>query len=391
MTMQSSNLLPALQELPGGEAGQHKSFREIITGLVNMDRAMYAAEFASAASFGMWAIFDDINVDDKLFAAFEAQYTRISADQSLYEYARQKMEDGPEAWKDFINLFKGKVAEFDAEDLLASNGYSNVSLHPDPTNQGWDVSAIDPDGQEIFISVKTGGINEDSGIAEYAYDVIKEMDVYPTLDFMVGSEIYKEIDRIRPDLVDRIIADIGPEHKLVEGIKDGLNTLSDNLSIDVPDGAVDFIPYAGAIIGGVRLIVSVVKTEREFKTADRTTKNKIQVVQTLTLMSRVGVPAVLAMAGGKGGAIGGGLAGSVVPGVGNAVGGIAGGIVGTISGIGAGMYLRKRIEPKMLNLALNITGLTNDDLFYYKNKPRIDDVALNFRKTAGELAAAPAW
>ena len=43
----------------------------------------------------------------------------------------------------------------------------------------------------------------------------------------------------------------------------------------------------------------------------------------------------------------------------------------------------------MLNLALNITGLTNDDLFYYKNKPRIDQVALNFRQTAGELASAP--
>ena len=47
------------------------------------------------------------------------------------------------------------------------------------------------------------------------------------------------------------------------------------------------------------------------------------------------------------------------------------------------------LQPHMLNLALNITGLTNDDLFYYKNKPRIDQVALNFRQTAGELASAP--
>ena len=46
-----------------------------------------------------------------------------------------------------------------------------------------------------------------------------------------------------------------------------------------------------------------------------------------------------------------------------------------------GMYLNKHLQPHMLNLALNITGLTNDDLFYYKNKPRIDDVALSYQCT----------
>ena len=40
MTMQSLTLLPALQELPGGDDGTHKPFRDHITGLVSMDRAM---------------------------------------------------------------------------------------------------------------------------------------------------------------------------------------------------------------------------------------------------------------------------------------------------------------------------------------------------------------
>ena len=39
------------------------------------------------------------------------------------------------------------------------------------------------------------------------------------------------------------------------------------------------------------------------------------------------------------------------------------------------MYLNKHLQPHMLDLALNITGLTHDDLFYYKNKQRIDDTA----------------
>ena len=36
-------------------------------------------------------------------------------------------------------------------------------------------------------------------------------------------------------------------------------------------------------------------------------------------------------------------------------------------------------------------GLTSDDLFYYKNKPRVDAVAKRFQDKAGELAAAPGF
>jgi hypothetical protein len=54
-----------------------------------------------------------------------------------------------------------------------------------------------------------------------------------------------------------------------------------------------------------------------------------------------------------------------------------------------GMYLNKHLEPRMLDLALDISGLTNDDLFYYKNKERIDDVALSFRQAAIELGPTP--
>ena len=56
---------------------------------------------------------------------------------------------------------------------------------------------------------------------------------------------------------------------------------------------------------------------------------------------------------------------------------------------GVGMYLNRHLQPHMLeSLALNITGLTNDDLFYYKNKPRIDNVALSYQAT-GEGFGSP--
>ena len=115
----------------------------------------------------------------------------------------------------------------------------------------------------------------------------------------------------------------------------------------------------------------------------------------MTLISKFGPKTLMSIIGGKGGVEIGGivgtLAGTVVPGVGNAVGGaigsVGGGIVGVGSGMWIGRYLGKRLEPRVLNLALNITGMTNDDLFYYKNKVRIDNVALSYQEQARALAA----
>ena len=383
MTMESTNLLAALRELPAGESGQTNSFRETITGIVSMDRAMYAAEFASSVSFGMWAIFDRVNVDDRLLAAYESRWPSMSENISLYDKVQEMAESGqlsePGNW--LYSDLKGKLAEFEAKDWLDSNGFKEIKFPPTENNPVWDISAISPDGEPVLISVKTGAINEGTGIADYGRKVISEMDANPTIDFMVGEEIYETIEQLRPDLVERIIANVGPDYELLQGITDGLDTLSSNLGIDVPDGVADIVPYAGGIIAGARLVYSVIKTEKEFKAVDRTTKNKIQVIQSLTIMSRIGITTALATAGG----MGGGAVGSVVPGVGNLVGGI----VGSLGGAGMGMYLNRHLQPHMLNLALNITGLTNDDLFYYKNKVRIDNVALSY-KTQAKALAAPA-
>ena len=373
MTMQSSSLLPALLELPGGNDGTRQSFREIMTGLVSTDRAMYAAEFASGASFGLWAIFDDINVDDTLASAYEAQYRRLAEDHSLHEHWQEMMERGPESMEGFVNGLKGKVAEFDTKDLLKANGWTDVEIALDPTQPVWDISAIDPDGQAVLIQVKSvaeGSASEIQGLIE----------ANSNIHYYVSTEVYDKIAGRAPDLVDRM-ADIGSTDELEGTTEEGLDLLTDNMGIDVPDGIVEIVPFAGAILSGARLIHSVIRTEREFQAIDRTARNKIQVVQTLTLMSRMGINTVLATVGGMGGT----AVGSALPGIGNLVGGIG----GTIAGAGMGMLLNKQLQPHMLDLALNITGLGHDDLFYYKNKVRIDEVALSFRETGGQLAAVP--
>ena len=373
MTMQSLSLLPALLELPGRNTRPHQSFRDIITGLVNTDRAMYAAEFASSASFGLWAVFDDINVDDTLATAYEAQYTSLAEGHSLHEHWQEMMERGSESMEGFVNGLKGKVAEFDTKDLLEANGWTNVEIAPDPTQPVWDISAVDPDGQAILIQVKSvaeGSASEIQGLIE----------ANSNIHYYVSTEVYDKIASRAPDLVARM-ADIGSTDELEGTSQEGLDLLVDNMGIDVPDSIVEIVPFAGAILASARLIHSVIRTEREFQAVDRTARNKIQVVQTLTLMSRMGINTVLATVGGMGGT----AAGSALPGIGNLVGGIG----GTIVGAGAGMYLNQYLQPHMLNLALDITGLDHDHLFYYKNKVRIDEVAFSFRQTAGQLAEVP--
>ena len=341
MAMQSSHLLPALQELPGGESTQHRSFRDIITDVVNMDRAMYAAEFASSVSAGMWFIFDDVNVDDNIARAYETRWPNMAEERSLHEQWQLLRDSGEGTGENewFFNGLKGQLAEFDAQERMEALGYTDVRLAPAANQEGWDISAIDPDGQSVLVQVKVGS-------SYSASDIQGLMEEDPDYLFILGSEIYQNLVEAGIDMGDRLAVVLNYEY--VGGITDGLSTLSANNGIDIPDSIGDILPYAGAILAGARLIYSVIRTEREFAAADRTTLNKIQVVQSLTVMSRFGVSSVLAAAGGMGGT----AIGTAVPGVGNLVGGIG----GTLAGAGMGMYLNKHLQPRMLNLALGITG-----------------------------------
>ena len=368
--MESIEMVEELQELPGEAVAEHQSAEEIAAQLMDMDSALYAAESVSESSQAMLSAVGGGDVDDKVRQAYEMAYPNQAAEHTLHEHWVELEARGEGSTQGFINGLNGKMAEIDAKEFLEQRGFQNVEIAADPTQPIWDISAIGDNGEQILFQVKTGSEN-------YAPDVVDAMESSPNVEFLVNTEIYNWVSSNHSHLLGRLgnfEAAFGPEYQQVEGVEDGLTTLSDNMDIDVPDGATDFLPYVGAIIAGARLIYSVVSTERNFKDVDRTTKNKIQVVQTLTLMSRMGVSAVLAIAGGQAGAAAGGLIGSVVPGIGNTAGGIGGGISGSIAGAGMGILLNRRLQPQMLNLALDITGLTNDDLFYYKNKQRIDEI-----------------
>ena len=371
--MQSLNLMPELLKLPAGPTDSPQSSRDRLTALVGADRAVYAAEISSASSAGLWTVFDEANVDDNLRAAYEAQYPNLAADHSLCEYWQSMMDRGEGSMQGFINGIKGKLAEFNAAEQLRDAGHTNVTIAENPTQAVFDITAIPPGGgAEVSWQVKTGG-------ADYAGEVLDAMQRSPDVHFAVSSEIHDQISESAPEMAERML-ELDADLELVNGIQDGLETLSNNLGVDVPDSLAEIIPYGVAIAASARLLYGVIRTEQEFQAADRTTKNKIQVVQTLTLMSRMGISSVLAYAGGMGGT----AAGSVIPGIGN----LAGGIAGSLAGAGMGMYLNRHLQPRMLSLALSITGLEQDDLFYFKNKPRIDLLALSFQRTAASLNIA---
>ena len=367
--MESVNLLPALQGLPGEAPDTPKSRRELLDDLATTDAAFHAADMTTANSFALWDIFDDINVDDNLLEAFEKAYPGQAMEQSLHKQWIEMLGRGESSTRGFISGLKGKLAEIQYQDLLEQNGFTDVVIPDDPTQPVWDISATSPAGEQVLIQVKTGSEG-------YASEVQGFMTEHIDIDFAVSSQIYNQIVENSPELADRMI-DIGSDYALVENVNDGLSTLSENMGIDFPDGVVDIVPYAAAIVASARLIYSVIRTEQQFKAADRTIRNKIQVVQTLTLMSRMGISTVLAMAGGKGGAI----ASSVVPGVGTVIGGVA----GSLAGAGIGIYLNRHLQPRMLDIALDITELTHDDLFYYKNRERVEELAENLQRMATTL------
>ena len=378
MAMHSTDLLPALLELPTSASGKRMSFRDMIAGLTSTDRTMYAAELASGVSLGMWAVFDRVNVDDSLTRAYATRWPDLAADRSLYEQWQTLADSGEGAGENewFFSGLKGQLAEFEAHERLEAQGFTNVELAPASNQEGWDIGAVDADGRDVLIQVKTG-------TSYSASDVQSLMEDNPDYLFALGTELHDKVVASGMDQGGRIVTDVGSDYVQVQGIKDGLETLSANMGIDIPDGVVEIIPYAAVAVGGARLIYSAVKTEMEFKAADRTTKNQIQVVQTLTMMSRMGITTVLATVGGMSGT----AAGSSVPGIGNVIGGVGGTIVGT----GIAMYLNRHLQPHMLNLALNITGLSHDDLFYFRNRSRIHEVAFRLQTRARELASSPGF
>ena len=372
MGMESLALLPELQKLPAAEGAATLGHDEAVTRIRAMDRDHFAIEVSQATEETLEALFDWWNVPDETLDDLNEAFTRAFSNlaeqgKSVHERFSEISEISLAAETGFVSNLKGKVAELEAEDILEERnpGY-DFELAASPTQPGWDLIGTSPDRPNIFAQVKFGD-------EAYADNTLEAMREHPNYPFVVSSEIYDRISRSHPELLDRLL-DLGPVAELTESVKDGLGSLAANLGVDVPDSIGEALPLVGEVVLGLKLVWSIVKTERELADVDLTDRTRVHGVMVLALASRFGINQVCMLAGSAGGAAAGTAA---VPGVGTVAGGLAGGM----AGLGGAMMLNKKLEPRIEEVAINIVGGDADDVFYLMNRVEIDRIGESLATT----------
>lgn len=367
MSMQSLVLLPELQKLPIIEDAGDISFADTVSHLRAMDRDHFAIEVVEGADETVEALLESVpNVPDDLNEAHEILYPGDTP--PLHEHYQEMVDRGENSVTGFVSNMKGKVAEIRAEDLLEDRfpGY-DFNIASDLNQPGWDLRGITSDGQDILVQVKMGGEG-------YVGDVLERMHDDPSILFATSSEICGSVLESAPELSDQII-DLGiSDADFTESMEEGLSILASRAGFDVPDALGEALPYVGEIILGVRLIMDMVSTERDFRDVDLDDRARVHALKALVLMSKFGVTTVLTTAGGAGGT----LAGSaMLPGIGSAIGGIAGSMGGAVT---AG-FLNRRLQPHTMELGMAIAGVDEDDMFYFRNKRTIDGIGKSLAET----------
>ena len=362
MGMESLALLPELQKLPAAEGAATLGHDEAVSRIRAMDRDHFAIEVSQATEETLEALFDWRNVPDETLDDLNEAFTRAFSNlaeqgKSVHERFSEISARGLAAETGFVSNLKGKVAELKAEDILEERnpGY-DFELAASPTQPGWDLIGTSPDRPNIFAQVKFGD-------ETYADNTLEAMREHTNFPFAVSSEIYDRISQSHPELLDRLV-DIGPAAELTESVKDGLGTLAANLGVDVPDSIGEALPLVGEVVLGLKLVWSIVKTERELADVDLTDRARVHGVRVLALASRFGINQVCMLAGSAGGA----AAGTAVPGVGTVAGGLAGGM----AGLGGAMMLNRLLKPRIEEVTIKLVGGDAGDVFYLMNRVEID-------------------
>ena len=310
-------------------------------------RVRDALRHAVDKTAGLAAFFPEINIDDAHRERLEQAHAMAFGNHegSMSRHWIQVRLRGKSAETGFVSALKGKLAEMDAAELLTEHGYKDVQIASDPTQAVWDISGLTADGQQIAWQVKTG-------TADYAAEVKEAMLQSPAVEFVVSSEIYDRLSEASADFADRL-TELKSNAELTRKTQEGLDALCGNLGIDIPDKLSDALPDAAALMLGIQLIVEVIQNEREWTDSDRTEKNKRAVIRVLALMLRFGIHRVMTVVGAAAGV----AVGGAVPIGGNLVGGA----FGTIAGLGAAAVLNRKLQPRMLKLALGILGLDPEE------------------------------
>ena len=379
--MQSINLLSELEQIPlRAEHGRY-TYKDVIEQSGAMRNDLFAIEIAAGveeslstllAARNMPAALDVPEISPDLVDAYRLASRVLSAEHSLHGRYAEVVDKGPESVTPFISNIKGKLGELRVQDHLQQEfpGYSFelVKKQNEPIK---DILATSPDGTTKQIQVKIGD-------EEYATGkVLTSMQEEPDVLFAVSNEIRAKLAE-HPELSSQFIDNLSlSNYELTTEVEEGLDLLVDNSGIDVPDEVGGILPYATEIVLGIRLICDIVNTERDFEAVAFDDRKRVHAMKALVLFQRFGISTVLTTAG----SVGGGMAGSAIPIIGNVVGALVGGGIGAIS---AG-WLSSKLRPHMLEIGMALAGLTEDDLFYLKNKVPIDRIGESLARTAATM------
>ena len=112
MSMQSTEQIDALQELPGYAYEEHLSAEDIVADLAEMDAAFFAADTTTESSQAMLSAVGGGDVDDKVQQAYEMAYPNQAAEHSLHEHLVELETRGEGSTEGFINGIKGKMGNW---------------------------------------------------------------------------------------------------------------------------------------------------------------------------------------------------------------------------------------------------------------------------------------
>lgn len=360
--MDSYKMLDLLKQIPKSDAFQTNISNEEMFStleiLKDRDILVQAGIYSSIIGY---QILETRNIPDELFEAYASQYPRMfSSGVSLYDKYKEVYENGEDSILGLVNGVKGKFFEFHVQENL-SDRYTdyNFTIAAKATQPVWDIKGVNHEtGEEILVQVKMW-------TSDQANTLLKIMQGNPDIYYATSSEIREKILAKKPELEEQFIQIDISNYEFTQGVKDELETLRENLGIDVPDEIFALAPYSTEIILGIKLLLDIASVNRDFNKVKATDKARLCAVKVLILFSRFGVNAIL-------GIVGSSIGTAINPGVGTAIGGAGGVVVGSI--------INKKIAPYSLNIAYSLLRLSEEDVFYFKNRDRIHNLAIEYRK-----------
>ncbi|GIK22778.1 MAG: hypothetical protein BroJett005_21920 [Ignavibacteriota bacterium] len=364
--MDSYQYIKDIENIPCSDKYKKLDIRKLKEVLLKNDKLLTSIELSVGTELFLVNLFDTRNVPDDLFEAYDRAFTNSAL--SLNEHYSEMIEKGGDSVTGFIGNLKGKLWEIKLQEEYLPDyfGGGEFSISSNPIQKIFDITGTLPSGEEILIQAKMGA-------ASYVSNVASRMEADPDVLFALSNEIQDKIIENYSHLSDQFLDLDVSNLSFTSDVSENLNILQSNFGIDVPDELGEILPYLGEIILGVKLIIDVLKTDKEFTNVEQVDKNRINGMKALLLIQRFGISSVCTMIGGAAG-----TAAIPIP--------ILGTLVGAGGGATASYFLNKALKPHMLKIALVLVGLEEDDLFYLQNKNTIDELALNFSRTSQELA-----